>query len=188
MKTELLNLMKNDNHQQAIEAVLNSGLLPESQLQKFLDNLTERAVRRVLALPGCSEWIGRAAWDAWAIKWLHSKDRSSIALVRATERIIAATTREAQQVAKNGAAYGAEPIWAAAEAARASHREPGELLRYYVLRAAEAAIYITSGVTIAAYSPQFSNCVIDEAVRAEREHQYDDLLSIINSLPGEEKS
>lgn len=178
-KTKLLCLLENDDRSAAIKDVLLSGLLPEPQLQKFHDNLIERALRRVLGTPGCPEWTGRAAWDAWAVKRLRSKDRSSIALVRATERITAATTREAQQVAKNGAAYGAEPIWAAAEAARASHREPGELLRYHALRAAEAAIYITSGVAIAAYSPQFSNCVIDEAVRAEREQQYQDLLSII---------
>lgn len=187
MKAELLRLMKNDDRPAAaVEAVLNSGLLPDDLLQKFLDDLTERAIRRVLGPPGCSEWTGRASWDAWAIKRLHSKDKESVALSKATERIIALTTREAQQVARNGAAYGAEPIWAAAEAARASHREPGELLRYYVLRAVEAAINTTSGVAIAAYSPQFSNCVIDEAVKAEREQQYQGLLSLINSLPDED--
>lgn len=176
-KTKLLCLLENDDRSAAIKDVLLSGLLPEPQLQKFHDNLIERALRRVLGTPGCPEWTGRAAWDAWAVKRLRSKDRSSIALVRATERITAATTREAQQVAKNGAAFADAPIWAAAEAARASHREPLEPLRYHALKASWAAIRAVQSAAVAAHG--LGSFRVVEAVRAEREQQYQDLLSII---------
>lgn len=185
-KTKLLLLLENEDQSAAIRAVLLSGLLPEPLLQKFLDNLTERAVRRVLAPPGCPEWTGRASWDAWAVKWLHSKDRSSIALVETTERIIDATTREAQQVARNDAANAAALIWAAADAARASHREPGEPLRHHALKASWAAIRSVQSAAVAAYG-FCSTGVVAEAFKAEREQQYQDLMSVINSLPNERR-
>jgi hypothetical protein len=178
MKTELLHLMKNDDRSEAIKAVLLSRLLPEAQLQQFLDSLTERALRRVLALPGCSHWTGRAAWDAWAVKRLHSKDRGSLCLA-ATERIIARTTKEAQQAARDGAAYDAEPIWAAAEAARTANSRCEGPLRYHVLLASWSAIRTAS---CAAVAPSGSAPRVDEAIEAEREQQYQDLLKLINTL------
>lgn len=185
-KTKLLLLLENEDQSAAIRAVLLSGLLPESLLQKFLDNLTERAIRRVLAPPGCPEWTGRASWDAWAVKWLHSKDRSSIARVKATERIIDATTREAQQAARNDAANADALIWAAAEAARASHREPGEPLRHHALKASWSAIRAVQSAAIAAYGLRSTGVAeAVRAVRAEREQQYQVLLFLINSLPDE---
>jgi hypothetical protein len=175
MKTELLHLMKNDDRSEAIQAVLLSGLLPEAQLQQFLDSLTERALRRVLGLPGCSHWTGRAAWDAWAVKRLHSKDRGSLCLA-ATERIIARTTKEAQQAARDGAAYDAEPIGAAAEAARtANSRCEGP----QALGASHSAIRTASN---AAMYPLGSSPGVTEAIEAEREQQYQDLLKLINTL------
>jgi hypothetical protein len=207
MKTELLHLMKNDDRSEAIKAVLLSGLLPEPQLQQFLDSLTERALRRVLGLPGCSQWTGRAAWDAWAVKRLHSKDRASLCLDSLTERVIARTTKEAQQAARDGAAYDAEPIWAAAEAARASKSSHALEASQHALLVTECAaiaayspqfstLRITEAVAayspqfstlriteaVAAYSPQFSTLRITEAVAAEREQQYQDLLSLINTM------
>jgi hypothetical protein len=181
MKTKLLQLMKNEQSE-AIKAVLLSGLLPEPQLQKFLDDITERAIRRVLALPGCPEWTGRASWDVWAVKWLHSKDKDSVALLKATERIITLTTREAQRVAMECPRYTDAPIWAAAEAARATHIEPGEPLRHHALKASWSAIRATQSAAVAAYGLDYAIDIAEE-VKAEREQQYQDLLSRINSLP-----
>lgn len=178
MKTELLHLTKNDDRSEAIKAVLLSRLLPEAQLQQFLDSLTERALRRVLALPGCSHWTGRAAWDAWAVKRLHSKDRGSLCFMRATERAIARTTKEAQQAARNPDNADA-PIWAAAEAARTANSRcegPQALLASWsAIRTASCAAVALSG----------SPLRVTEAVEAEREQQYQDLLSLIKSLPEE---
>lgn len=177
MKTELLHLTKNDDRSEAIKAVLLSRLLPEAQLQQFLDSLTERALRRVLALPGCSHWTGRAAWDAWAVKRLHSKDRGSLCLA-ATERIIARTTKEAQQAARNPDNADA-PIWAAAEAARTANSRCEGPLRYHVLLASWSAIRTASCAAVALSG---STQRVDEAIEAEREQQYQDLLSLINTL------
>jgi hypothetical protein len=175
MKTELLHLTKNDDRSEAIKAVLLSRLLPEAQLQQFLDSLTERALRRVLALPGCSHWTGRAAWDAWAVKVLHSKDRGSLCLDSLTERVIARTTKEAQQAARNPDNADA-PIWAAAEAARtANSRCEGP----QALLASWSAIRTAS---CAAVAPSGSAPRVDEAIEAEREQQYQDLLKLINTL------
>ena len=175
MKTELLHLMKNDDRSEAINAVLLSRLLPEAQLQQFLDSLTERALRRVLALPGCSHWTGRAAWDAWAVKRLHSKDRGSLCFMRATERAIARTTKEAQQAARNPDNADA-PIWAAAEAVRTANSRcegPQALLASWsAIRTASCAAVALSG----------SPLRVTEAVEAEREQQYQDLLKLINDM------
>lgn len=185
MKAKLLRLLENDDQSAAIRAVLLSGLLPEPPLQQWFDDLIERALRRVLSLPGCSGWTGRASWDTWAVKRLHSLDRSSQALLKATERIIAKTTKEAQQVARNGAAYADAPIWAAAEAARASHREPLEPLRYRALKASWSAIRTASSAAVAVHGLG-STDIVAALVRAEREQQYQDLFSLINSLPNED--
>ena len=175
MKTELLHLMKNDDRSEAIKAVLLSRLLPEAQLQQFLDSLTERALRRVLALPGCSHWTGRAAWDAWAVKRLHSKDRASLCLDSLTERVIARTTKEAQQAARNPDNADA-PIWAASAAARTANSRcegPQALLASWsAIRTASCAAVALSGS-----APR-----VDEAIEAEREQQYQDLLKLINTL------
>jgi hypothetical protein len=185
MKTELLHLMKNDDRSEAIKAVLLSRLLPEAQLQQFLDSLTERALRRVLGLPGCSQWTGRASWDAWAVKVLHSKDRGSLCFLRATERAIARTTKEAQQAARDGAAYDAEPIGAAAEAIRAA----AEAIRAsmssqtsksrHALEASHSAIRTASCAAVALSG---SPLRVTEAIEAEQEQQYQDLLSLINTM------
>lgn len=183
MKTELLHMLKNDDQSAAIKAVLLSGLLPEPQLQQWLNGLIERALRRVLGLPGCSEWTGRASWDTWAVKRLHCEDRTSQAFLKAAERVIALTTLEAQEVARNtDSLYADAPLWAAAEAARASHWEPGEPLRLHALKASWSAVRTASNAAVAAYDPRV---IIVEAVRAERDQQYQDLLSLINSLPDE---
>jgi hypothetical protein len=181
MKTELLHLMKNDDRSEAIKAVLLSRLLPEAQLQQFLDSLTERALRRVLALPGCSHWTGRAAWDAWAVKRLHSKDRASLCLDSLTERVIARTTKEAQRAARNPDNADA-PIWAAAEAARtANSRYEGPRLRYHALLASWSAIRTASCAAVALSGSPLRVTEASEG-EAEREQQYQDLLKLINTL------
>ena len=177
MKTKL---MKNDERSEAIRAVLLSGLLPDPQLQQFLDSLTERALRRVLALPGCSQWTGRAYWDAWAVKILHSKDRASLCLLRATERAIARTTEEAQQVEMNSInpCHPADaPIWAAAEAARTANSRCEGPPRHHALFASWSAIRTASSAAVALSG---SSPSVTEAIEAEREQQYQDLLKLIN--------
>ena len=174
--------MKNDDRSEAIRAVLLPGLLPQPQLQQWLNHMVERAIRRVLALPGCSHWTGRAAWDAWAIQWLHSKDRASLCLVRATERAIARTTEEAQQAARDGAAYDAEPIWAtvwaAVEATRAAVEATRTSKSIHALEASHSAIRTACCAALALFG---SSPRVTEAIKAEREQQYQDLLSFINN-------
>lgn len=175
MKTEL---MKNDDRSEAGRTVTRPGLLPEPQLQQFLDGLTERALRRVLALPGCPQWTGRASWDAWAVKILHSKDRGSLCLVKATERIISLTTKEAQRNLDNP--YADAPIWAAAEAARTANSRCEGPLRYHALMASWSAIRTAScaAVALSGSLPRVTEASEGEA---EREQQYQDLLSLINN-------
>ena len=182
MKTEL---MKNDDRSEAIRAVLLSGLLSDPQLQQFLDSLIERALRRVLGLPGCFQWTGRASWDAWAVKILHSKDRASLSLLRATDRAIARTTEEAQQTARDGAAYDAEPIWAAAEASRAAieasraSKSSRASKNRHASEASWSAIRTASSAAVALFG---SSPRVTEAIEAEREQQYQDLLSLISTM------
>ena len=68
LAVKLLCILANSDHQgnptAAIEAVLNSGLLPEPQLQQWLNRMVERAIRRSLGRSGCPEW------ETWAAKWL----------------------------------------------------------------------------------------------------------------------
>lgn len=205
-------LMKNDDRSAAIRAVLLSGPLPDPQLQQFLDSLTERALRRVLALPGCSHWPGRGYWDIWAVQWLYSKDRGSLCLMKATERIIALTTKEAQRnldnpyanahiwaaveatwtakEAQHGAAYDPEHIWAAVDARAAARTGDSRCegpLRYHALLASWSAICTANCAAVALSGS--SPCVTEaieaeaiEAIEAEREQQCQDLLSLINTM------
>ena len=174
-------LMTNNDRPAAIRAVLLSGPLSDPQLQQFLDILTERALRRVLGLPGCSHWTGRGHWDTWAVEWLHSKDRGSLCLVRATERIIALTTKEAQRNLDNP--YADAPIWAAVEAARTANSRCEGSLRYHALLASWSAIRTASyaAVALSGYSPRVTEAIEAEAIEAEREQQCQDLLSLINN-------
>ena len=201
-------LMTNNDRPAAIRAVLLSGPLSDPQLQQFRDSLTERALRRVLGLPGCSHWTGRGHWDTWAVEWLHSKDRGSLCLVRATERIIALTTKEAQRnldtpyadapiwaaveaartakEAQQGAAYDAEHIWAAVDARAAARTDNSRCegsLRYHALLASWSAIRTASyaAVALSGYSPRVTEAIEAEAIEAEREQQCQDLLSLINN-------
>ena len=90
MKAKLLRLLQTqDDFAVAINAVLNSGLLPEPQLQQWLNQLVERAIRRMLGHSGCPEW------EDWASKWLSGEYRSAEAA-----RAAAQAARAAAQAAK----------------------------------------------------------------------------------------
>jgi len=105
-KTQLLQLMQNDDHAKAIGAVIHSGLLPEELLKQWLDSLVKRAIHRTLGKSGVPEW------EAWATDWLSGADRSA-------EK--AALARAAADVAREAAAWAArvaaDVAWAAARAA-----------------------------------------------------------------------
>ena len=73
MKAQLLRLMENEDREKAIEAVLQSGLLPESHLQQFLDNLTKRVIYFELR-GGCY-----SAWRPWITNWLSGVNRIAAA-------------------------------------------------------------------------------------------------------------
>ena len=73
MKAQLLRLMENEDHEKAIEAVLQSGLLPESHLLQFLDNLTKRAIYFELR-GGCY-----SAGRPWITNWLSGVNRIAAA-------------------------------------------------------------------------------------------------------------
>ena len=78
-KEKMLNLMEVDDHVKAIEDVLDSGLLPEPQLQQWLNQMVERAIRRSLGKSGCPEW------ETWAARWLSGEDRTAEAAAWAVE-------------------------------------------------------------------------------------------------------
>jgi hypothetical protein len=178
-KTELLRLLKGDDRSEAIQAVLLSGLLPDSLLQRWLDYLIERALRCVLNLPVCPQWTRRAEWDAWAVKRLHSKDKDSQAFLVATERVIAMTVKEAQRAERSGVPHADAQIWAAVEAARASHRSQCGPFRHYALLASWAA---TSTAENSALARLGSSLGVTEAGQAEREAQHRDLLGLVNEM------
>lgn len=172
-KSLLLNLMKQDEHL-AVVAVLDSGLLPEPQLRQWLNNLAERAIRRVLGGSGCSEW------EVWASRWLSGEDRSKEAALAAAEAAEAEATRASEAVwelwyanqlsSEDRSAEAAEKEAAeAAEAARAATRA--------ATRAAEAT-WKTARAAGAAGAAAVQAAVWSE----ERKAQYDDLLNLINGL------
>jgi hypothetical protein len=166
LKGKLLNLMGvGERHTAAIEAVLNSGLLPEPQLQQWLNRMVERAIRRSLGKSGCPEW------ETWASKWLSGEDRTAqtawAAWAAAARTAVSwAAARAAAQAAAGAAAEAAaeaaagagEAAWAAAEAAAEAGEAAG------AAHAAEAA-----ALEAAAWA-------------SERKAQYDDLFSLINKL------
>jgi hypothetical protein len=94
--------------------------------------------------------------------------------VKATERVIARTTEEAQRNLDNS--YADAPIWAAAEAARtANSRYEGP----QALAASWSAIRTASSAAVALFG---SSSRVTKAIEAEREQQYQDLLKLINTL------
>ena len=92
-KEKMLNLMEVDDHAKAVEAVLRSGLLPEPQLQQWLNQMVERAIRRSLGKSGCPEW------ETWAAKWLSGEDQTAWA-ARIAEVVVGATARAASAAAE----------------------------------------------------------------------------------------
>jgi hypothetical protein len=178
-KEELLRLLKNGDQSAAIQAVLLSDLLPDDLLQRWLDGLIERTIRRVIGLPACPRWTGRAAWEAWAVKRLHSKDRDSKALLKATEKVIAATVKEAKWAERSEVLHADAPIWAAVEAAKASHREQCGPFRHYALLASWSAVKTAKEAALARCG---SSPGVTEAGQAEQEAQHRDLLGLINEM------
>jgi hypothetical protein len=114
-KKKMLNLMEVGDHIKAVKAVLGSGLLPEPQLQQWLNQTVERAIRRSLGKSGCPEW------ERWAAKWLSGEDRTAEAAEAAAWEAGAAADAARAAVAASwvaraadaaGAAWAARAAWA----------------------------------------------------------------------------
>lgn len=75
MKAQLLYLLRNplggEDKYDGIRGVLLSGLLPNAQLQKWLDSIVERVVHAVCRNSGCPEL------ESWTAHWLACRDNTS---------------------------------------------------------------------------------------------------------------
>jgi thioredoxin-like negative regulator of GroEL len=95
--------MKVKDHEEAVDNVIHSGLLPEELLKQWIDSLVKRAIHRTLGKSGVP------AWEEWATNWLSGADRSA--------EKAAWPAREADAARAQAAAWSA---WSAADAAQAA--------------------------------------------------------------------
>lgn len=183
LAVKLLCILTNSDHRgdqgdptAAIEAVLNSGLLPEPLLRQWLNRMVERAIRRVerairRMLGHTSIWEGElwvARWKLWAARWMENADRSEEAAQEASD-----VAQEASVVAQHQGGVSELPLymrgasWAALDVARGS-----------TLDAVKAAMYVAYQC-----SPDGETGIyMKRAGDDERKAQYDDLRKLINEL------
>jgi hypothetical protein len=185
MKAQLLRLMKNEDREKAVDAVLQSGLLPEPQLQQFLDNLTKRAIHRTLDKSGCQ------AWDTWAINWLSGEDRTeeAVQVARDAARVARDAARDIlrpipRRVAHAVSQAAVEAVCAAA--CTVAHTDSIDASRSTSLCAAACAVAHTASIAASRSAP-WAVTRTEERVAwvTEYKRQYQDLLTLINEMKDE---
>jgi hypothetical protein len=165
-KTQLLELMKVKDHE-AVEAVIYSGLLPEPQLNLWLDSLVKRAILRIQGKSGIPEW------ETWATDWLSGADRSVEKAASAAQAAREEAAREEaarEEAARSAARSAAWAAWTAADAAQAA----------WVAQAIDAAR--AKAAADAALAAREAAAWSARAADEEIEDQYLELLEIINAL------
>ena len=108
IKDQLLRMMHEDDCGTAVQAVLDSGLLPFELRERWQTLVIERMIRSTIQQKcGCPDWY------RWAYKWLNNLDRSSEAATAACDlawgcrlRVGAPDAAEAALAASKGDAMG----------------------------------------------------------------------------------
>ena len=175
-KEKMLNLMEVDDHVKAVEAVLGSGLLPDPQLQQWLNQMVERAIRRSLGKSGCPEW------ETWAAKWLSGEDRTAEAaeaVARAARAASEAAAEAAEAVARAAAEAAAAEVARIARAAAAEAAEAAADVAAADVAAADVAAADVAAARAAAWAAAWAARAAAEAWEDERKAQFVDLLNLI---------
>ena len=116
-RVRLSTVLRDDRITRADRLWLATRVLPKPVVQRWLEVVVERAIRRSLGTSGCP------AWESWAAAWLDGTDRAADAAQAAALAAWARAARAAAEAAVAArAAALADAAWAAvaAEAAEAA--------------------------------------------------------------------
>jgi len=179
-KTKLLELMEVDDHAnvddhvKAIEAVIQSGLLPQERLKLWLNGLVEKVIRQMSGKSGIPKW------EVWAKSWLSGADRSALSADDA--RLLA--VRASFSTASPGAATATWVAQAAAQAAWAIARADAARVAAWTGVAYPAAEDVAwEGVAYsAAWAAARATGADDVRTDEARKAHYDYLLNIIQEM------